>query len=85
MAAPKRKAKGLGPMMGSNGDSGEFSPPRGAYNYSGKSGQWKNRNGTVIGRSTQEDSTITPYKSTGDTAAVTRYVKQRRAAGAKGY
>lgn len=37
--------------------------------YSGsKRGVWTNSNGTQVGQSSQEDSTIIPTKSTGDTA-----------------
>lgn len=49
-----------------------------------KSGIWRNNNGTVVGKSITEDSDVSPQKSTGD-LAVSRYIKQRRAAGTKGY
>lgn len=80
------KTPRVGPMMGTSGDSGGFNPPKGAYDYTGasKGGLWKNRGGTVVGRSAEEDSTITPYKSTGD-STLARYIKQRKAAGTKGY
>lgn len=60
---------------------------RQGYDYTGSKngGLWKNSNGTVVGRSDTEDSEITPYKSTGDVGAVAKYIKQRKAAGTKGY
>lgn len=44
-----------------------------------KSGVWTNANGTQVGQSNQEDSTIRPMKSTGDTApsVVDQYVRQQ--------
>lgn len=80
------KAKKPGRMMGTNGDSKGRSNLS-SYDYTGsrKGGLWKNGNGTVVGRSTTEDSEITPYKSTGDVGAVSKYISQRKAAGAKGY
>lgn len=53
-------------MMGTTADSPNRSYLKG-FDY-GKGGAWKNPNGVQVGRSAQEDSTIYPQKSTGDTA-----------------
>ena len=69
---PKRNTRKLAAakmMMGTNGDSPNQSDLS-EYDYKGsKSGAWTNKNGTQVGHSYQEDSAITPMKSTGDTAS----------------
>lgn len=76
-------------MMGSTGDSraADGGPNLKGYHYTGSrnGGKWNNANGVIVGRSDQEDSEITPYKSTGDTGAVAKYISQRKKAGTKGY
>jgi hypothetical protein len=56
-------------MMGTNADQRGAKKLKG-FDYSGSKngGIWKNPNGVQVGRSAQEDSTIYPQKSTGDTA-----------------
>jgi len=76
-------------MMGTNADDPNRSNLKG-YSYNptrGGPGKWVNKNGTQVGESSQEDSTITPRKSTGDTAMprLAQAAKLRRLKGKAGY
>ena len=68
-STPGKYSAPKGKMMGTNADqrgSGKLT----GFDYGGSksSGAWTNSNGAQVGHSYQEDSTITPMKSTGDTA-----------------
>lgn len=89
--APAITAKGRSVIAGvQNGAAaaGLYPPDETTRAYSGsrRGGIWSNANGTQVGYSPQEDSKVTPMKSTGDVPSlVASYVKQRKQAGTKGY
>jgi hypothetical protein len=64
---PIRKKKLMGTTADQRGSSGKLK----GWDYTGSKGggAWKNPNGVQVGHSYQEDSAITPMKSTGDTAS----------------